>query len=71
MRARKPSPRTVKRRLSELRTLIKTAADPFECYMAQVAENAIIWATEETAGWETPAHDVLSMARILRREVLK
>jgi hypothetical protein len=64
-----PSKRTITKRLKELRALIESTDDPIIARMAQGMETAIRWATADTVGWETPAHDAVIMAGILKNEL--
>ena len=64
-KARKPSDRRIKQELRQLREMIETSYnDPIRQRLAQVAEDAIRWVTEET-DWDGPTNNVENFARIL------
>jgi hypothetical protein len=65
----KPSERTIKLRLKELRALIDGSSDPAVNRIAYAMEHAIRWATLDTTGWERPAQTALDLAAILRKEL--
>lgn len=65
----KPSERTIKRRLKELRTLIDNSKDPAEHRIAYAMETAIYWATTDTLGWERPVETAIDLAKILHKEL--
>ena len=65
----KPSQRTIKKSLKELRKLIDEHQDPAVQRIAYGMETAIRWATEDTVGWEPPAKDAISLARLLNSEI--
>ncbi len=65
----KPSERTIRRRLKELRQLIDGNPDPCVQRIAYGMESAIIWATKDTVGWEPPAQLAMALAKILHKEL--
>lgn len=65
----KPSDRTIRRRLKELRRQIDSSKDLTVQRMSYAMECAIRWATEETHGWEPPAETARNLARMLRDEL--
>lgn len=66
----KPSERTIKRRLKELRAMIDSpSSSAVEVRLAQAAEHAIRWATEDTVGWNSPA-DECRLLNVLLEEDL-
>jgi hypothetical protein len=68
---KKPSKRTICRRLAELRKQIDSSPDPAVQRVSYAMETAIIWATEPTAGWEPLVATARDIAGILTRELLK
>jgi hypothetical protein len=65
----RPSQRTIRRRLKELRRLIDTSPCPAEQRVAYGMETAIRWVTEDTTGWDSPAVEATKLAQILREEL--
>ena len=67
---RKPSERTIKQQIRKLRQFIDASKDPIAARLAYVAENALRWATEETAwGSNFPMKDLRNEIEILRTEI--
>jgi hypothetical protein len=64
-----PSKRTINKRLKGLRELIDSSRDPVVVRIAYAMETAIIWATHDTHGWNSPAQDAIELATILRIEM--
>ena len=65
-RPRKPSQRTVRRRLRELRVLIDDPkTDKLTARVAYTVEVAIRWATQQTSGWESPREEVIEAVRLI------
>ncbi len=62
----KPSERTIKRRLKELRAMIESPkSSEAETRLAQAAEHGIRWATEDTVGWHSPADECRLLSELL------
>lgn len=66
----KPSDRTVKKHLKELRALIENeATDEVTRRIAYAMECAVRWATEDTVGWNGLAQEARDEAWFLRQEL--
>ena len=67
-RLRKPSEKTIKAEINNLRKYIESeAGDPLAKRLAQVAEDALRWSIEQT-DWAGPMADVEGMANIIRND---
>ena len=66
----KQSAKTIKAELAKLRAFIEdNNSDDLLRRLAQVAEEALLWATEDTVGWETPVENIAVYGRIIRSEL--
>lgn len=68
---KKPSARTIRRRLKELRSQIDATRDPVLIRISYAMECAIRWAIEETHGWEPPAESARHLAKLLHSDLSK
>lgn len=63
-----PDLRGIRREIGKLRDFIEDDSnDPLERRLAQVAEDALRWVTEDT-DWAGPIEDVAGMAKIIRHD---
>ena len=65
----KPSQRTIKRHLKDLRALIDANDDPCGHRIAYGMETAIRWVVEDTTGWGKMSDEAVILANILRNEL--
>ena len=66
----KPTEATLKRKLRELRVLIEDpTTDIVTVRIAHSMEYALMWATEETVGWPSPAKEAISEAETLKNDL--
>lgn len=65
----KPSEQRIKTEIRNLRKFIESdKSDPLECRLAQIAEDTLRWAIEDTT-WAGPRADLEGMAGIIRRDL--
>lgn len=67
----KQSTLSIQRTLVKLREMMERDPDPIKSRMAQVAEDSIRWAREDTRGWIRPEDGISQMAIILKGEIKK
>jgi len=64
----KPDLRAIRREIVKLRSFIENDEnDALEKRLAQVAEDALRWATEDTQ-WNSPVEELAGMATIVRND---
>lgn len=65
-----PKKARIQKEIRTLRRMIESdETDLLECRLAQVAEDTLRWATEDTEGWPSPSKDVVGMAKIVRSDI--